>query len=278
MRTGTSTLERGQVVRVDAYEVIAEFYDLEFADFRDDIDLYLAFAQRSGDPILEVGCGTGRLLVPLARAGYTVHGVDRSPGMLERARERLRREGLEQVRLFQADMADLGVLRDEVYRLAIIAVNGFLHATDREGQQRTLRELHRVLQAGGWLLLDVLHPTPQQLRALEQPLAWDGSWQLEDGSRVDRFTSRTVHPADQTIVTTHFYDRVDPTSGHVFRRVACYALRYVHRFELELLLEAAGFELEAVYGSYDLEPLTDESPTMLVVARRRAGSAILARR
>ncbi|MCX2727337.1 class I SAM-dependent methyltransferase [Thermomicrobium sp. 4228-Ro] len=263
---------------MDAYDVIAEFYDLEFADFDTDVDLYLAFAQRSGDPILEVGCGTGRLLVPLARAGYTVHGVDRSPAMLERARRRLEQEGLTQVRLYQADMVDLHELPDEFYRLVIVALNGFLHLPEREAQQRALRELHRVLRTGGLLVLDVLHPTPEQLRALEQPLAWDGSWQLPDGSRLDRFASRSVQPAEQTITTTLFYDRTDGKTGAVERRVATYTLRYVHRFELELLLETAGFDIEAVYGSYDLEPLSDESPSLLVVAQRRVDSAILARR
>ncbi|MCX7623853.1 MAG: class I SAM-dependent methyltransferase [Thermomicrobium sp.] len=263
---------------VDAYELIAEYYDLEFADFQADVDLYLAFAQRSGGPILEVGCGTGRLLVPLARAGYEVHGVDRSPAMLARARERVTREGLERVRLYRADMVELGELPAGTYRLAIVALNGFLHLPDRRAQQRALGELHRVLATGGLLLLDVLHPTPEQLRALEQPFAWDGSWRLPDGARLDRFASRTVRAAEQTIATTLFYDRTDETTGAVQRRVATYTLRYLHRFELELLLETSGFEVEAIYGSYELEPLTDESPLMFVVARRRAGSAILAGR
>jgi len=263
---------------VDAYDVIAAFYDLEFADFRADVDLYLAFAQRSGDPILEVGCGTGRLLVPLARAGYTVDGVDRSPAMLEHARRRLEQEGLTQVRLYQADMVDLSDLADGTYRLAIVAVNGFLHLPDRCAQQRALAELHRVLQTGGLLLLDVLHPTPEQLRALEQPLAWDGSWQLPDGSRLDRFASRSVQATDQRITTTLFYDRIDPSTGTVERRVATYTLRYVHRFELELLLERAGVAVEGIDGSDELDPLTDDSPSMLVVAERRADVTRYARR
>jgi ubiquinone/menaquinone biosynthesis C-methylase UbiE len=175
-------------------------------------------------------------------------------------------------------MVDLRGLPDGTYRLAIVAVNGFLHLPDRNAQQQALAELYRVLRAGALLVLDVLHPTPAQLRALEQPLVWDGSWQLPDGSRLDRFASRSVRPAEQTITTSLFYDQTDPTTGTVRRRTATYALRYIHRFELELLLESSGFELEAIYGSYDLEPLDDESPSMLAVARRRAGSAILAGR
>lgn len=256
----------------DPYEMIAEYYDLEFADFTADVEVYLAFAQRTGEPILEVGCGTGRLLLPLAQAGYQVDGVDRSPAMLARAAERLKAAGLQSVRLFQTDAEDLHQLSDHTYRLAIVALNGFLHLPDRAAQQRALAELHRVLQTGGLLLLDVLHPTPHQLRALEQPLAWDASWDLPDGSRLDRFTSRTVHPAEQMIVTTLFYDRTDKTTGQVTRQVARYILRYVHRFELELLLELAGFAIEAIYGSYELEPLSDESPQMLVVAERRPRS------
>ncbi|MCS7052011.1 MAG: class I SAM-dependent methyltransferase, partial [Thermomicrobium sp.] len=83
--------------------------------------------------------------------------------MLARAAERLRAAGLESVRLVRADAVDLSALPTGTYRLAIIALNGFLHLTDRAAQLRALAELHRVLCTGGLLLLDVLHPTPQQL-------------------------------------------------------------------------------------------------------------------
>jgi hypothetical protein len=87
-----------------------------------------------------------------------------------------------------------------------------------------------------------------------------------------------VHPSEQTITTTLFYDRTDAHSGQVTRRVVSYKLRFVHRFELELLLEQAGFAVEAIYGSYDLDPLTDESPQMFVVAQRQLSPAIFAPR
>ena len=251
----------------DPYDVIAEYYDLEFDAFTEDVDLYLGFAQRTGSPVLELGCGTGRLLVPLARAGFEVEGVDRSEAMLARAAERLARHALSRVRLHQADLTDLAELPERHYRLAILAVNGFLHLPDRPAQQAALAQIHRVLRPGGLLLLDLLHPTPAQLEGWEGRLLHDGTWTLPDSSQLDRFSARRVSPAEQTIETTLFYDRRRP-DGTLARNTVTYTLRYVHRFELELLLEVAGFRVEAIYGSYQLDPLEDESPLMFVVAQR----------
>ncbi|MCM8747639.1 methyltransferase domain-containing protein [Thermomicrobiaceae bacterium CFH 74404] len=251
----------------DPYDVIAEYYDLEFDAFTEDVDLYLAFAQRAGTPVLELGCGTGRLLLPLARAGFEVEGVDRSAAMLARAAERLNRHGLSHVRLRQADVTDLSELPERHYSLVVLAVNGFLHLLDRAAQVTALEQIHRVLRPGGLLLLDVLHPTPAQLEGWEGHLLHDASWALPDGSLLDRFSARRVSPAEQTIETWLFYDRRRP-DGTLTRDAVTYVLRYVHRFELELLLEGAGFRIEAIYGSYQLDPLEDESPLMLVVAVR----------
>jgi len=251
----------------DPYDVIAEYYDLEFDAFTEDVDLYLAFAQRAGPPVLELGCGTGRLLVPLARAGFEVEGVDRSAAMLARAAERLNRHGLSHVRLRQADLTDLSELPERHYSLVVLAVNGFLHLLDHAVQVTALEQIHRVLRPGGLLLLDVLHPTPAQLEGWEGHLLHDATWALPDGSLLDRFSARRVSPAEQTIETRLFYDRRRP-DGTLTRDVVSYTLRYVHRFELELLLERSGFRIEAVYGSYQLDPLDDESALMLVVAVR----------
>ncbi len=254
----------------DPYAVIAEYYDLEFNAFTEDVDLYLAFARRTGSPVLELGCGTGRLLVPLARAGFQVEGVDRSAAMLARATERLAREGLSHVRLYQADLTvphSLRGLPEHHYSLALLAVNGFLHLPTRAAQQAALAQIRQVLRPGGLLLLDVLHPTPAQLEGWEGHLLHDGAWTLPDGSRLDRFSAHRVSLVEQTIETRLFYDRRRP-DGTLARDTATYTLRYVHRFELELLLEGAGFAVEAIYGSYQLDPLGDDSPLMFVVAQR----------
>src|SRR5215218_11514137 len=73
----------------DPYAELPELYDLEHAGFMEDIELYLRLAEVVGDPILELGCGTGRVLAPLAAAGHRVTGVDRSRPMLDQARSAL---------------------------------------------------------------------------------------------------------------------------------------------------------------------------------------------
>lgn len=252
---------------VDPYERIALYYDLEFEDFAEDIDLYLAFAQRTGSPILELGCGTGRLLLPLARAGFTVVGVDRSPAMLARARQRLHAAGFTDIALYQTDVVHLEPLPSGTFRLAIWAINGFLHLLTLEEQRQALSEVHRVLVPGGLLLLDVLHPTPSQLTSWDGRSELEGPWHRAPNELVYRWSTRRVIAAEQRIAVTLLYDRHPVSGGPVSREAVEYQLRYVHRYELVLLLEETGFALEAVYGSYQLDPLVDESPIMLAVAQ-----------
>ncbi|HUZ00909.1 MAG TPA: class I SAM-dependent methyltransferase [Thermomicrobiaceae bacterium] len=253
---------------VDAYAAIAPFYDLEFADFDADVDLYLGYAGVVGSPILELGCGTGRLLVPLASAGYQVSGLDVSPAMIAIARERLEGSGLARVELDVGNITDLSVYPSAHFRLVFAAINSFLHLESREDQLAALQEVRRVLHEDGILVLDVFHPTPAVLQALDDQLRLDGQWGLPDGARLDRLSHRRLHVAAQRIDTTLYYDRTN-AAGTLSRTVAEYATRYIHRFEMESLLSEAGYGIEGVYGSYQLDPLDDSSAVMVFVAHGR---------
>lgn len=248
------------------YGRIAPWYDLEFGGHDRDLGLYLGYAGIVGGPILEPACGTGRLLVPLAEAGYQVTGVDSSPAMVERARARLEQAGLA-ARVTVGDMRDLSPFPDGTYKLVLIALNSFLHLETHADQLATLGACRRVLHPDGILIVDVFHPTPAALQALDDRFALDGDWTLPDGGRLHRFSQQRIHPADQRIDTTLFYDHLSP-AGELRRTVAGYAMRYVHRFELEGLLGAAGLALEGLYGDYTLEPLEDTSPQLIAVAHR----------
>lgn len=251
---------------VDPYTGIAALYDLEHAAYDEDVDLYLNFALVTGDPVLELGCGSGRLLLPLAEAGHRVTGLDSSAPMLDRAAKLLQQNSLaDQVTLHRGDMAGADRAPGGPFGIVIVALNGLMHLPTQSAQRAVLTAARRALDPRGQLVLDVLNPTPQLLGALDQGLAHEGSWTDEHGQRVDKFAARRVGTADQTIQTDLWYDCLDP-DGRVHRTATSYPMRYLHRTELELMLETAGFAEWQVYGGYELEPFGDASDRLIVTA------------
>ena len=128
----------------DLFASYARFYDLDYAGFDADLAMIQQFAARCGSPILELGCGTGRLLAPLARQGYRLTGVDASRAMLDRARQKLAAGDLaERVTLVEQDLRHLEL--DERFQFAFAAVNTFLHLATRADQEEVLARIHRHL-------------------------------------------------------------------------------------------------------------------------------------
>ncbi|MGH2559566.1 MAG: SAM-dependent methyltransferase [Thermomicrobiales bacterium] len=250
----------------DPYKHLPALYDLEHAAFKDDVELYAGFVEATGDPVLDLGCGTGRLLLPIARAGFRVTGLDLSRSMLDRARELVQMEGLDdRVTLVQGRMADAKGAPGGPFGVAIMSLNGFLHLTTIEEQRATLRAIKQSLDPRGQLLIDILNPSPEVLRSLEHAVTHEGTWSESNGDRVDKVAARRVSHATQTIHTELWYDRVSP-DGTLRRVATSYDMRYVHRAELELMLELAGFVEWQVYGSYDLDPFDDAADRIVVAA------------
>jgi len=250
------------------YDRIARFFDADYVDLLDDLPMIEAFAQRTGGPLLELGCGTGRLAIPLAEAGYQVTGVDLSPAMLALAGDRAARMGvMERVTFIQGDYTDTPL--GGPYRLAFAALDTFLHLLSQEAQLAALRHWGAHLSAGGLLLIDVMHPDVAQLASFDGRLELEKSWTDEaTGHTVMKQLSRTVDLAEQTLHITLVYDEVTD-DGQLRRTLVLFDLRYLWRFEAELLLKQAGFALEAIYGDWALSPFESTSDRMILVARRR---------
>src|SRR5207249_4667681 len=110
------------------FDRFARFYDWDTDTEADDLDFYRNMAARTGGPVLEVGCGTGRVLLPFAKAGTRLTGIDVSPWMLARARAELTAAVLaERVKLVEGDARTMSL--DERFRLVYIALNTFMHFT-----------------------------------------------------------------------------------------------------------------------------------------------------
>jgi 2-polyprenyl-3-methyl-5-hydroxy-6-metoxy-1,4-benzoquinol methylase len=250
----------------DPYEPIAELYDLEHASFQADIELLLNFSEVVGDPILELGCGSGRLLIPLAEAGFTVTGLDISRPMLDRAAAAVERAGVqEQVTLFEGDMREAANAPGGPFGLVILSLNSLMHLTTPEAQRAALVSAREALDPRGQLIIDTLNPSLDQIRHLLDGPHFEGSWTLTDGAVVDKWSQRTASTTPQVIDTLLWYDRTGP-DGSLSRIRSEFPLRYVHPSELALMLEVCGFIEPMFYGSYDLDPLDPESERLLVTA------------
>lgn len=225
---------------------------------------------RAGGPVLELGCGTGRVLLPLAQAGARITGLDISQAMLARARAKVAAAGVsDRVSLIEADFRDF--VLSESFRLAFVALNTFMHLTNPGDQARALAAIHRHLVPGGLLVLDLFNPHPELLENADGRLMHDFTRVgPEHGSISSRFHSQRLDPARQILEITFFYDE-QAADGVLRRTTAPFELYYFTRREMELLLQATGYDVENVYGSYDLDGYWAGSPKLLFVARRRRG-------
>ena len=254
---------------------IAEFYDRQHMG-RADEAFWIEEAAASGGPVLEIGCGTGRVLIPVARAGIEITGLDLSEHMLRVCRERLaqeRDEVQERVRLVRADMRqfDLGEALHGTFALVTTPFRPFQHLTTVEDQLSCLRAVHRHLAPGGRLILDLFNPSvhflARELNAQEVPDK--RPLDLPDGrhvQRAHRVLSIDLH--EQILHNEQIFYVRHPT-GRRERLVHAYDMRYLFRYEAEHLLVRCGFELEQVYAGFDRQSYGSEYPGELILVARR---------
>ena len=249
------------------YEPIARLYDAEHADFCGDIELYRNFCLRCNGAVLELGCGSGRVTVPLAESGHAVTGVDVVPAMLELARERAERAGVQD--LVQLENRDVRTLSLPArFSLAIFPLNGFLHLPATQDQLDALASIRRALLPGGLLIVDL--PNPHAILAPDR----DGQMMVRRRFRLPGgggATSWTTTRTDMASQVQHLYLSYDvpQVDGDVRRTSVEMDLRFVYRYEMEGLLRESGFVLDDVYGNYELDPYQDGSESMLFVAYRK---------
>jgi SAM-dependent methyltransferase len=227
--------------------------------------MYLGFAKRLGGPILEAACGSGRLLLPLARAGYEVVGLDSSDAMLVLARAKLTLEPevANRVQLVCGDMrtAKLG----QRFNLAIVALDSFGLMTTQRDQLRALVTLRRHLSPKGALVLDLANGNLRGGEPEEETRLHQSRRDAERGVEIVEWVFRRADHARQVDRLLHLYDET-VADGTVRRTSVELELRYFTRFELELLLERSGYVLEALFGDYDLAPYGPHSERLIALA------------
>ena len=246
------------------YAPFASLYDLFYGDFDADLPMYTGFAGRTSGPVLEIGAGTGRVAMALAKEGCRITGLEASDEMLSIARRKIQAgQFANRVSLVLGDMRRFTL--DERFGLAIAPINTFLHNLTLEDQLATLYSIKRHLRPGGLLVLDCFNPDPAYAADDQRLILQHSIADRETGQTVLLFMARTTDWGNQLQEITYVVDRTDE-QGRIQRVTFAASFRFILRNEMEVLLKLAGFDLKDVYGSYALDPFESASDKMIVAA------------
>jgi SAM-dependent methyltransferase len=254
----------GEPLRRFFNDITPLVYDLQFAPDYPDVALWVDLCREWGGPVLEIGCGTGRVTIPLARAGLDVVGIDLAEPMLAAARQRVADEPMlvrKRIRLLRGDMCDF---RTEVAcASAVIPASTFSVLLTREDQESTLSSIHACLRREGHLAFDV---------------RLFGDW-IESGRLPPVRCESPDGRLDFTEERSFDFDR----STRVMRATVTYTFRapahlgsvteiveglVLSQADVEDVLRSTGFVVAAVWGDYDRTPLQPESDRMIFIARK----------
>lgn len=225
-----------------------------------DVDFYRSLAVAAGGPVLELGCGTGRVLLPIAQEGIRCAGVDLSRSMLDI----LAAEAPPNLTVAHSRMQDFD-LGEQRFKLIYAAFRSFQHLYTIEDQLRTLACVRRHLDEGGLLALDVFAPQ-LDLLSMTRTVEREDAHFNDGDTEVMRSVATSVDHARQMMELKIRFERREP-NGSVRSDVEEAQLRYFFRYELEHLLARAGFDKVEVFGGFDRRSYNYVSGETVVVAR-----------
>jgi SAM-dependent methyltransferase len=254
---------------MDSYTSIARFYDLENADFTEDLPLWAELARAQGGPVLELGCGSGRVLLHLAREGFAITGVEKSAAMLALARQRLALQPSisGRITLLEEDFTRMRL--GATFPLILLPFNTFAHMVDPADVHAALQAISLHLAPGGQAAIALPNPIPIYGDPPES-LVLERTFRDEArGATIQQFSSLRVDRAAQLGYITWIYDEIDP-SGKVTRTTVPMTLRYFFPNELATLFERNGLRVRHLWGDYDRTPFSEDSPVLIAVAEKTA--------
>lgn len=245
-----------------------ELYDILLGGLDYGLEFYCDLAKRASGPVLDIGCGTGRVMLPCLQAGTDIDGLDLFEPMLAQLRKSAAKLGLSP-RLYQADLSEFRLPRR--YALAIIPFNAFTHNLTQDSQIRCLQCCREHLLPDGMLVFDGAFPGLQWIGAPQNSRVLEG--EITDprgGGKLRVFDARSFDRVRQLQHSITEVERVSPDGTVELLQRSEYDTRWVYKDEMALLLRHAGYARWEISGDFDGRALTEETDAMVV----RAWSAV----
>jgi len=274
-RPGARLREEEPAIETPA-EALARLYDLDLAEDPGDVELYRALAARTGDPIVELATGSGRVAVPLAVGGHRVVGLDLDPAMLARAGRRAAiadREHPGTIARLEWVTADIRLPMPERqgrHGMAVLALNSICLFAERREQAGVIGRMAELVSPGGLVVVDAWQPQPIDLVRMDGRVSLE--WLRDDpetGLAVTKHASAWYDPATRIAALTTVFEESRQGEAAV-RWTRQDRLRLPTADELVDWAEAAGLEVERLAGDHDLVPFSGASERAILIARRPA--------
>ena len=239
-------------------------YDLILGSIDYGFDYYVNLVKAAEGPVLDVACGTGRILIPALQAGVDIEGVDLFQGMLTQLVKKTTALGLKPV-LHHADMRSFRL--DRRFALIVIPFNAIIHSLNTSEQLATLESCRKHLLPGGSLVFDTFFPgrgiiaAPDRTRVLEMETTHP-----ETGQVIRMYDTRTFNLVEQWQHSETDIEFIDADGTIAVTHQSKFSTRWIYKSEMELLLRVAGYDRWKISGDYDGRPLVNETDMMLVQA------------
>ncbi len=255
------------------YEPIALYYDQLHNSLTADIDFIRLLAAKQGGLVLELGCGSGRILLPLLQDGLLVTGVDNSPAMIELAYDHLSRmpESVRQrATILEADIRDLPqTLSRNKFGLVLLPYNTLLHFRRKE-VSRILCRIRDFVRGGTRLLIDVINPFLIESSPYPPEPVFETSFEESQyGQRIELWSQAFLDAQNQMLNVNWIFRSENDKSAEYS---TSFTYHYLYPHEYDLLLKQAGFRLEQMMGDYNGDSFNEDSERLLMVAEMPVGS------
>jgi SAM-dependent methyltransferase len=261
---------------VRTYSTSAKYYDEAYAVKTDlvDVPFYVDLAKKFGEPVLEIGCGTGRVLLPIARQGIEIQGVDNSLPMLGVLKTHLKHEPREVRRNVQLHRGDMREFRlKKKYPLVIMPFRPLQHMSTVDDQVRALTSATFHLDKNGVFAFDVFFPKFEKMPGGigEEMLELEWRDSADAGRVIRRYFRKDSFDKINQVFTATFFFRTYEGGKLVKEETEPLTMSYYTYPQLRALFLLAGLEPQEEYGSFDRTPPSNSAEQMVFLLKKRKG-------